>query len=77
MKKTLENINTESNFTPKSIRSIYRYEKNSKIGFWLLGVFVFLLIVLFLPWTQNIASSGHVTTLYQDHNKLTLLFRVK
>ncbi len=66
MKKTLENINTESNFTPKSIRSIYRYEKNSKIGFWLLGVFVFLLIVLFLPWTQNIASSGHVTTLYQD-----------
>jgi multidrug resistance efflux pump len=27
---------------------------------------MFLLIVLFLPWTQNISSSGHVTTLYQD-----------
>jgi len=66
MKRTLENINSESNFTSNSVRSIYRYEKNSKIGYWLLGVFVFLLIVLFLPWTQNISSSGHVTTLYQD-----------
>lgn len=66
MKNTLENINVESNFTPKSVRSIYRYEKNSKIGYWILGIFVFLLIVLLLPWTQNISSSGHVTTLYQD-----------
>ena len=66
MKRTIENINAEANFTPKSVKSIYRYEKNSKIGYWLLGVFVFLLIVLFLPWTQNISSSGHVTTLYQD-----------
>ena len=66
MKRTIENINEESNFTPRSIKSIYRYEKNSKIGYWLLGVFVFLLIVLFLPWTQNISSNGHVTTLYQD-----------
>lgn len=66
MKRTIENINAEANFTPKSIKSIYRYEKNSKIGYWLLGVFAFLLIVLFLPWTQNISSYGHVTTLYQD-----------
>lgn len=66
MKNTIENINAESNFTPKSIRSIYRYEKNSKIGYWVLGIFVFLLIVLLMPWTQNISSSGHVTTLYQD-----------
>ncbi len=66
MKRIIENINAEANFTPKSVKSIYRYEKNSKIGYWLLGVIVFLLIVLFLPWTQNISSSGHVTTLYQD-----------
>lgn len=66
MKNTIENINAESNFTPKSIRSIYRYEKNSKISYWVLGIFVFLLIVLLMPWTQNISSSGHVTTLYQD-----------
>lgn len=66
MKNTIENINAESNFTPKSIRSIYRYEKNSKISYWVLGIFVFLLIALLMPWTQNISSSGHVTTLYQD-----------
>ena len=66
MKKTIENINLESNFTPKSVTSIYRHDKNNKIGFWLLGLFLFFLILLFLPWTQNISSSGHVTTLYQD-----------
>ena len=66
MKKTLENIDLESNFTPKSVTSIYRHDKNNKIGFWLLGLFLFFLILLFLPWTQNISSSGHVTTLYQD-----------
>jgi len=66
MKKTIENISSETNFIPKSVRSIYRYEKYSKIGYWLLGVLGFLVVVLFLPWTQNISSSGHVTTLYQD-----------
>jgi multidrug resistance efflux pump len=66
MKNILENISTESKYTPTSIKSIYRYEKNNKIGYWLLGLFVFFLIVLFLPWTQNISGSGHVTTLYQD-----------
>lgn len=66
MKKTIENISNETNFIPKSVRSIYRYEKYSKIGYWLLGVMGFLVVVLFLPWTQNISSSGHVTTLYQD-----------
>lgn len=59
-------MNRESNFTPTSVRSIYRYDRNSKVGYWVLGVFGFLLILLFLPWTQNISSSGHVTTLYQD-----------
>jgi multidrug resistance efflux pump len=66
MKKTLENISIESDFTPKSINSIYRFGKKNKIGYWLLGIFQFLLIILFLPWTQNISSSGNVSTLYQD-----------
>jgi len=66
MKKLLENIKVDVEFKPSSIKSIYRYDKNSNIKYWLLGVLVFLLIVLFLPWTQNISSYGHVTTLYQD-----------
>ena len=66
MKRTIEKINAEANFKPKSVLSIYRYEKNSMIGYWLLGIIAFLLIVLFLPWTQNISSNGYVTTLHQD-----------
>jgi len=66
MKTTIEKIIAETNFTPQSVKSIYRFDKNSKISYWLLGVFIFLLIVLFLPWTQNISTSGHVTSLYQD-----------
>lgn len=66
MKKLLENINVDVEFKPSSIRSIYRYDKNSNIKQWLLGILAFLLILLFLPWTQNISSYGHVTTLYQD-----------
>jgi len=66
MKKTIEHINNENSFKATSVKSIYRYDKNSKIGYWILGLFIFLIIVLFLPWTQNISSSGHVTTLYQD-----------
>ena len=66
MKKTLDHIGAETNFKPTSFRSIYRYEKDSKIGNWVFGLFIFLIVILFLPWTQNISSSGHVTTLYQD-----------
>ena len=66
MKNTLEKINSDTRFIPKSIHSIYRYEKTSKIGVWLLCILAFLVIVLFMPWTQNISSYGHVTTLYQD-----------
>jgi multidrug resistance efflux pump len=66
MKKIIENMKAESNFIPKSIKSIYRFDKNSKIGYWLLGILLFFVIILILPWTQNISSTGNVTTLYQD-----------
>ena len=66
MKNTIENIASETKFYPKSTKQIYRYDKHSKIGYWLIGVILFLIVVLFMPWTQNISSIGHVTTLYQD-----------
>ena len=59
-------MKADSNFIPKSIKSIYRFDKNSKIGYWLLGILLFFVIILILPWTQNISSTGNVTTLYQD-----------
>ena len=66
MKKIIENMKADSNFIPKSLKSIYRFDKNSKIGYWLLGILLFFVIILLLPWTQNISSTGNVTTLYQD-----------
>jgi multidrug resistance efflux pump len=66
MKKIIENMKADSNFIPKSLKSIYRFDKNSKIGYWLLGILLFFIIILLLPWTQNISSTGNVTTLYQD-----------
>jgi multidrug efflux pump subunit AcrA (membrane-fusion protein) len=49
-----------------SYDSIYRIRKNSQVKKWALGILCFLILVLFLPWTQNIRSKGTVTTLYQD-----------
>lgn len=66
MKNTIDNIKSEANFNPTSLKSIYRFDRNSKISYWLLGILFFLIIILFLPWTQNISSSGSVTSLYQD-----------
>lgn len=38
----------------------------------LIGLFVLFLIILFLPWTQNIRSTGNVTTLSPEHRPQTI-----
>jgi multidrug efflux pump subunit AcrA (membrane-fusion protein) len=50
----------------KAYTSIYRFNKTSKIKYWALGFLLALLIILFLPWTQNIRARGSVTTLRQE-----------
>lgn len=66
MKKLTESILSQTGFQPKSPDSIYRSDKNSNVKKWFWGFFIFLIIFLMLPWTQNISTSGSVTTLYQD-----------
>lgn len=66
MKNTIEKIKTEQGYTPIASKHIYRYDRSSKIGLWLIGSLLFLIVVLFLPWTQNINTNGQVTTRYQD-----------
>ena len=53
-----------SNYT--SFSKIYRHNKRSRIRYWFYGFIVLLLIILFLPWTQNIRAKGTVTTLRQE-----------
>ncbi len=52
--------------TLKAYGTIYRHNKTSTIGYWALGLLACLLVILFLPWTQNIRARGKVTTLRQE-----------
>lgn len=49
-----------------SVGKIYQGPKSKAIRRWALGLGLLLLVVLFLPWTQNIRARGIVTTLNQE-----------
>lgn len=49
-----------------SFKTIYQITKRNRIKKWLWGILIGLLVILFLPWTQNIRAKGNVTTLYQE-----------
>ncbi len=64
-------INSDMELTCSQLKlssydSIYRIRKSSQVNKWVIGILFFLILILFLPWTQNIRSKGTVTTLYQD-----------
>lgn len=50
----------------KAYQKIYRINRESRVRYWFYGLVIFMLIFLFLPWTQNIKAKGLVTTLYQS-----------
>ena len=50
-----------------SFEKIYFGNHKSNIRKWFYGILIGLLILLFLPWTQNIRARGAVTTLRQEY----------
>lgn len=50
----------------KSYEKIYQFDKKTKVKRWFIIIFLAGIVVLFLPWTQNIQVKGNVSTLYQD-----------
>lgn len=50
----------------RSFHTVYGAGRRSRVKYWALGIFAALLILLFLPWTQNIRARGAVTTLRQE-----------
>lgn len=50
----------------QSVNKVYHIHKKSRVKRWFLFIFLGGIIVLFLPWTQNIKVIGNVSTLYQD-----------
>lgn len=49
-----------------SYQHIYGNDKDSRIRQWFSFLLILFLIILFLPWTQNIRARGFVTTLKQE-----------
>jgi hypothetical protein len=66
MNKIAETIFNETGYSSLAVKKIYRADKTSNVRYWFYGILLFLIILMFLPWTQNINSSGTVTTLYQS-----------
>lgn len=50
----------------QSFENIYHIDEKSKVKRWFLIIFLAGIVVLFLPWTQNIHVKGNVSTLYQE-----------
>ncbi|MBS1780393.1 MAG: HlyD family efflux transporter periplasmic adaptor subunit [Bacteroidetes bacterium] len=50
----------------KSFANVYRSGKKSHVRYWFYGLLISMLLILILPWTQNIRSRGYVTTLKQE-----------
>jgi multidrug efflux pump subunit AcrA (membrane-fusion protein) len=49
-----------------SYSQIYQINRSSNIGKWTVWFIAILVVILFLPWTQNIRARGSVTTLKQE-----------
>lgn len=59
-----------SNF--KSCKNIFKKEYYKYLNRFLTGFAIAILIILFLPWTQNISGNGLVTTLTPDQRPQTI-----
>jgi multidrug resistance efflux pump len=66
MKQVLDNIDEATGKKYSAYSSIYSVDIESRIKniFW--GLFFVLVFILFVPWTQNINTSGIVTTQFQE-----------
>jgi multidrug resistance efflux pump len=66
MKKELDTIDEETGKKYSAYNSIYSVDIETRIKniFW--GLFFVLVFILFVPWTQNINTSGIVTTQFQE-----------
>jgi len=56
----------------KSGKDIFTREYHKLFKKFLLAFSLILLIILFLPWTQNISSQGNVTTLKPNQRPQTI-----
>lgn len=51
----------------QSFDAVYDSRTRNRVKYWLTGLIAGLVLILFIPWTQNIRANGSVTTLRQEH----------
>ncbi len=56
-----------NHYSPKANQIIYKINDHFNIQYWIAIFSIFLILSLFVPWTQNIKSEGLVTTIEQDY----------
>ncbi len=56
----------------KSGEKVFHKRHYKLLNRFLLGFSLFLLVVLFLPWTQTVSGTGYVTTLQPEHRPQTI-----
>mgnify|MGYP000435018261 CR=1 FL=1 len=66
MKKMLEKIEKETGNTYSAFDKIYSVDSERRIKNIFIGLLCGGLIILFIPWTQNINTTGVVTTQFQE-----------
>lgn len=52
-----------SHATPKAMEMVRTPQLGRTLAYWISGIMLSLILILFLPWTQNIASKGTLTAL--------------
>jgi multidrug efflux pump subunit AcrA (membrane-fusion protein) len=50
-----------------SFDAVYLIHQKNKVKYYFWAIMLLLVLLLFLPWTQNIKSNGSITTLKQEH----------
>lgn len=68
-----EKLNRKVDLTGyKSGKKAFHHRHYKLLNRFLLAFALILLLVLFLPWTQNVSGTGNVTTLRPDHRPQTI-----
>ena len=62
----IPDLNTERAASLDSVKLLARQPSFRTLGRWMLGILVLVILVLFLPWQQNVQASGEVTALRPD-----------
>lgn len=63
MAKIIEDTNYTDHMQLEAMKQVQTPRQGRILTYWIGGIFLVILLCLFLPWTQNISSQGTLTAL--------------